>query len=426
MTAKNKNSFIVLLSGWNRLAVILLLMIFSFSDLKAQVFWTETFSNSCSANCVTYTGPNGAWTFADVSAAGTKPNKWFVSCAESGNASGSCGSGCSSANDPSLHVGCAPTFLICSSGDCGAAYNASGAANVSNKRAMSPLIDCTGKTGISLSFAYIGKGQSCTTDYCDLQLSTDGGSTWSILQACLTSSTCGSGQGLWKTFTITLPAAADNNANVKIGFRWQNNGDGAGSDPSFAVDDITLSVLAPTPIELLEFKAERNADNTAELIWKTATETNNDYFTIERSADAVNFSEVKNVKGMGNSAQLVSYSETDLHPLKGLSYYRLKQTDFDGKFSYSATVPFDLDQSGFEIVNVYNNEGMLEITSNCDRNCEISFEMYDVMGKKVFFLRRNSEGKNSKSSIPVGTLSPGIYFLKAFNGNQVISRKIKL
>ncbi|MCW3101759.1 MAG: hypothetical protein JWO09_199 [Bacteroidetes bacterium] len=209
----------------------------------AQTFYTETFDGSpCpgSSNC----DPSlVSWTTTSVTAEGAAANKWFVSCQENGNAAGTCGTGC--AGDQSLHLGTLSNFF-CSSGDCGAAYNATGAANVTDKRAESPVINCTGQFGITIAFNYIGKGQTCTTDFCDLQYSTNGGATWNNLQTCMTSTTCGSGQGRWTAFSIAMPATCDNNPNVKIGFHWKNNGDGAGSDPSFAVDDITLSVVTST------------------------------------------------------------------------------------------------------------------------------------------------------------------------------------
>ncbi len=225
---------------------VILLSLFSFSA-SAQVFWTENFSNSCTSNCnaTSYTtGPNGAWTVASLSAEGAKANQWFISCAEDGLPAGSCGSACS-ASDPSLHVGSVVVPLICPSGDCGASYLAANTSKT-DKRAQSPVINCSGHTGIAIDFEYIGKGQTCTTDFCDLQYSSDGGTTWNNLQTCLTAPTCAGGQGQWTAYNTTLPAVCDNNPNVKIGFHWVNNNDNAGNDPSFAVDSIRLSTVTTT------------------------------------------------------------------------------------------------------------------------------------------------------------------------------------
>ncbi|CAN5646338.1 hypothetical protein BH11BAC1_BH11BAC1_13280 [soil metagenome] len=224
------------------------------TGIVGGTFWTETFSNGCTAGCFAsgYTGPNGAWTVTAPTANGPAPNQWFVSCAENGNAAGVCGAGCGS--DPSLHVGANPasecTCLICTgtNGDCGAAYDATApgdclgfcgsiGSSVTDKRAESPTINCTGQTGISLAFNYIEGGETsndnATLWYYD-------GAVWAQIADMAKTATCGGGQGLWTAFSIALPASANNNANVKFAFRWANNANSVGTDPSFAVDDITL------------------------------------------------------------------------------------------------------------------------------------------------------------------------------------------
>ena len=88
---------------------------------------------------------------------------------------------------------------------------------------------------------------------------------------------------------------------------------------------------APLPIQLLTFEAEP-VGNTVLVSWTTASEINNDYFTIERSVDAVNYAPIGTVDGAGNSNTSRSYTYTDIQPMMGISYYRLRQTDFNGDF----------------------------------------------------------------------------------------------
>ncbi len=219
----------------------LLLSLFSF-NAKAQVFWTEAFQNSCASGCFanTYVGPNGAWTQTATGVNDIEANKWFVSGAECGNAAGACGSTCG-AVDPSLHMGADDGFVF----DPGAAYDAGGLCGflfcvLTDMRAESPTINCSAYSGITLSFNYIENGQGLIDDatlwYFD-------GATWSQIDPLAKTLFGGCApQGLWTAFSIALPASANANPNVKIGFRWVNNDDGVGTDPSFAVDDITLSV----------------------------------------------------------------------------------------------------------------------------------------------------------------------------------------
>ena len=208
--------------------------------LQAQIFWTEAFENSCTANCPaegSNTG-NGAWAVTNTGANGDFPNTWYISCAENGQAAGQCGAGC--ASDESLHVG-SQTI-----GDIGAAYDAGGLCGIfyctnTDRQAESPSINCTGYSTITLSFNYIENGQT-TLDNATLWWYD--GAVWTQLFDLAKTFLCGSGQGLWTAYSVVLPVGANNNPNVKIGFRWVNDDDGAGTDPSFAVDDITLSVVA--------------------------------------------------------------------------------------------------------------------------------------------------------------------------------------
>jgi len=88
---------------------------------------------------------------------------------------------------------------------------------------------------------------------------------------------------------------------------------------------------APLPIELLSFEAEP-VGNTVLVSWTTASEINNDFFTVERSVDASIFTPIGTVNGAGNSTTTRSYSFVDVQPMMGISYYRLRQTDFNGDF----------------------------------------------------------------------------------------------
>lgn len=93
----------------------------------------------------------------------------------------------------------------------------------------------------------------------------------------------------------------------------------------------------PLPVELLHFDA-RPEEAEVLCTWATASETNNDFFTVERSADGETFSNIGEVDGAGNSQTTLSYAFSDDAPLDGLSYYRLRQTDFDGTEAWSQAV----------------------------------------------------------------------------------------
>lgn len=212
------------------------------------LFWTEDFGVGCSQGNLAsaYTGTNGAWTVANTGTNDPSANQWYVSASESGMGVGICGDGClgSGTTNRTMHianVSSSPAaFLFCPAGDCGAAYDTGvGSNNVSaDKRAESPTINCTGKSNITLNFKYIEGGET-TVD--DATLWYFDGTVWAQLDNMPKTVVCGAGQGQWASRTLILPASANNNSSIKIGYRWVNNDNAAGSDPSFAVDDITLT-----------------------------------------------------------------------------------------------------------------------------------------------------------------------------------------
>ncbi len=186
---------------------------------------------------------------------------------------------------------------------------------------------------------------------------------------------------------------------------------------------------APTilPIKLLYFTANKNG-RVVDLDWATTTEINNDYFTIERSKDAINFEPIFFKKGAGNSSMNLYYSTIDKSPLSGVSYYRLKQTDFDGKYTYSniESVVFD-GAKGLEIVNTYHSvdNNLLTIKVNSGENSAVNFELYDMTGKLVHQSLETLKGENQTVLLPTAQFSSGIYLLKVFNNAEVITQKVK-
>ena len=121
----------------------------------------------------------------------------------------------------------------------------------------------------------------------------------------------------------------------------------------------------PLPIELILFTGENFGDYNL-LKWLTATETNNDYFTLEKSYDGVVFDFVGKVDGAGNSVELKSYNLTD-NKINDITYYRLKQTDFNGenKTSSLIAVTRNTNEKEFKIIKITNVLGQ-EVTDDTD------------------------------------------------------------
>ena len=355
------------------------------ATIIAQVFWSETFDGTI---CAAGSGCDPtlvSWTVNNTGVNGSTANTWYVSAMECGNAAGACGSTC--VNDQSLHIGnvagSSASAFWCPNGDCGASYDASSNAERTDKRAESPTIDCSGKTNITVDFNYIENGEGSNDNaefwYYD-------GSTWTMLLDLPKTPTSCSPQGTWTAVSsISLPSSADNNPNVKIGFRWYNDGNGAGSDPSFAVDDITLTNNPPLPVIWLEING-KFISNAIKITFSTLSEINNDYFEILKSIDGINFMKSGKVKGNGNSNIYREYTFID-HEVTSTTpvyYYKIKQVDFDGRQTFSNIIA----------VNTKSEHSYLSINHHTYYTIPVDegniIRCYDLSGKLIYSGNKNN------------------------------------
>lgn len=165
------------------------------------------------------------------------------------------------------------------------------------------------------------------------------------------------------------------------------------------------------PVELVQFTGKTEASAIL-LEWTTATERNNHYFTLERSTDAVQFESVANVPGMGQSTTPQEYRYRDLEPLSGLNYYRLRQTDFDGKTALLGMIAVQAREN-LQHLRIFPNPvvGNLLHVALENPNTEQDWEMvvYNQVGQAV--LRASSCFDGQACSLSVENLPPGAYFL---------------
>ena len=181
----------------------------------------------------------------------------------------------------------------------------------------------------------------------------------------------------------------------------------------------------PLPVSLLNFTA-KPMGNKVKLEWTTASEFNNDYFTIERTRDIHSYDFIDQVRSYGNSSSNQYYSTIDNNPYKGLQYYRLKQTDLNGAAKYSDHVPvaFNLAAAALEIITVVNNENnTFTAVFSYNSNEPYAYQVVDMMGRIV------SEGTGhavtGTNLLNINTkLSEGIYTLVIRNTQESASRKI--
>ncbi|MBU0764690.1 MAG: T9SS type A sorting domain-containing protein [Bacteroidetes bacterium] len=200
---------------------------------------------------------------------------------------------------------------------------------------------------------------------------------------------------------------------------------------SFSKKGIAITA-APLPVELLFFNA--TCDNgTVLLDWATASEKNNDYFTLYRSADAEAFESFALIDGAGNSDQTLYYNTNDDTPFPGSSYYRLKQTDFDGNYTYFEIIPVEciISLTSDILFNVYPNpvidaQNLYVSLDGITPQKEVLVVVLDILGKeyysKVIFTDIN--GSVLEAMDMHKRLAAGIYMITATSNDVVYKKRV--
>jgi hypothetical protein len=198
----------------------------------------------------------------------------------------------------------------------------------------------------------------------------------------------------------------------------------ANSSGLWASQQVTFNaIMTELPIELLTFSAKYEEGKVI-LNWSTATEFNNDYFTIEKSIDGKEFEKVLSIKGAGNSTIIQNYITEDLNPYQGISYYRLKQTDYDGLTSFSDLVAVKIE-SKVKNIEIFpnplseNQNITLDIFGN--KNEIVDIKAIDNLGRIYY---SNNIILESEEHILNISLPNGLYYIIVNINNNTINRKI--
>jgi hypothetical protein len=173
----------------------------------------------------------------------------------------------------------------------------------------------------------------------------------------------------------------------------------------------------PLPISLISFNA-RVENNTVSFDWQTSQEINNDFFTVLKSTDEEDFRAVIKIKGAGTSMEHHSYHASDFNPSEGISYYRLKQTDFNGTETYSKTVrvehhpPHDRKIDAFPIP--CNGTELTIVLSGYNANEQVLLELRNGTGQKIVekYILTDASGRFNEKLTFIARLPIGTYYLK--------------
>lgn len=174
---------------------------------------------------------------------------------------------------------------------------------------------------------------------------------------------------------------------------------------------VAAEPISPLPIELLSFKAIKS-DHNVEVSWETATERNNDFFTVLRSKDGETWENVQIIPGAGNSTRPLHYTWTDNTPLSDVSYYRLKQTDFDGQTELFNIV--SVKRLNSDALTVYPNP-VTQIATLSGMDERHSVRVFNTVGVEV----TKHLPSLINNTIDLSNLPQGVYYIK--NGERRIS-----
>lgn len=216
-----------------------------------------------------------------------------------------------------------------------------------------------------------------------------------------------------------IPGATDVGSNI-----YEFAGiTGISNDLRFTIGTSDLA-QTPLPVQLSFFKTKVVDDNKkVQIDWQTVSEINNDYFTIERSVNGINWEPLQKVKGAGNSSTPLYYSQFDDSPYSGTSYYRLKQTDFDQQYSYSKTNAIQVSQEISNEILIYPNPISDHLSIEGNEEDLKHLKVYDIFGKNITASTKVISNNNKVLVLDFSYLKQGIYLIKSASGAKKVYKK---
>jgi archaellum component FlaF (FlaF/FlaG flagellin family) len=199
------------------------------------------------------------------------------------------------------------------------------------------------------------------------------------------------------------------------------------------IDDISYSNSVeshgPLPISLVKFSADKFAEKV-KVQWTTATEINNDKFVVERSADGENFEFVSELRGAGNSRELNAYEVVDAKPLKGTSYYRLTQYDFNGASETFAPVAVNMGKGVMSLEQIAGSAeqgaGSMALKVFSPTNTNARLAIRDLSGRTLYSEEVVLLEGYQHFNINTSELSSGIYLLHIISGKESVAKKMMI
>lgn len=221
---------------------------------------------------------------------------------------------------------------------------------------------------------------------------------------------------------IISPLIRNNLAAIR-NFAWQEL-----YDFNFSNGDSRVFYNRPSsnPVEFISFNA-KSEDSKIQLTWQTATEQNNEKFEIEMSLNGRDFQTIGEVKGNGTTATQQNYSFAVKSPQGGISYYRLKQIDFEGTFKYSEVKSVNFKKNNKQIEEFYPNpssSGFTHFNYVAQNNGKITISVFDMTGKLMIHQAQQVLKGENNLSFDFSDLNTGNYIVKIDDKRNLLYKKL--
>ncbi len=197
------------------------------------------------------------------------------------------------------------------------------------------------------------------------------------------------------------------------------------SDGTFT-STANIAVLIQSAVAVNLVRLSGKAQNNGNLIeWTTASEINNDYFTLYSSTDGTNYTQITTVKGVGNSNTNQHYQMLDKNAANGLTYYRLTQTDYDGTTKQLGVVTVSRNTTVFvSTIEPNPASNLVSLSFDSPQVATATLLVYDVVGKLVYTQQLNTTAGNNKLTLDVSSYAVGTYFVTINTPNGTSTVKL--
>ncbi|MBK0383894.1 T9SS type A sorting domain-containing protein [Pedobacter sp. SD-b] len=221
------------------------------------------------------------------------------------------------------------------------------------------------------------------------------------------------------TGNYTAPLSGDGSSSVRLRFTRAANATGYVG----FVDDVSFEDLGVLPISLISFTGNAT-NNGITLNWETASENNNKSFSLFNSSNGKDFTQIGKVNGSGNSIGRKTYSFIDKNPFNGVNYYKLTQTDLDGKTTSFETIGVNFDLKSTSGLSVYAEQTRLQAKINWAKNEPATVSVRDLSGRTVLVQKLNLQnGLNSFELKNADLMAASIYILTLRGSLNTVSTK---